>query len=178
MKRVLTATLIALVTFCSASSALASEGRRNLTEEANKLRSQANEQRKSGDFNAALNSLTQCIDIIQMKEYKSPSKNLMIQSLGIQMGGIGQALYTKRQWADAEKAYRKKLDFLEKFELTKTNDYQSTLRMIEMTLRAQNRSTQASEFRSKIKPLSKKPDSIIAPIPVKNPEEEKKEKGQ
>lgn len=162
--------LVAVV--LSTGSAFAGEGQTpNLTEEAEKLRVKAWAFNQEQNPTAALQALGACADIMAMKEYTSSNKNTMIQMLNSQFGSIASAFFTKRDWAGAENAYRKKMAFMERFNQTETNDYQTTLQSLEIALRAQKKSTESASLLSKMKPLKKEADPVLPPAVEEKPED-------
>lgn len=156
MKRLIRQVLSAAVlvtTVCTASS-FAGEGQsRNLVAEAEKLRAQAFEQGNNGNIAGALQSLSDCADILQMKEYNASNKGMMTTMVSSQFGMLQHASYKKRDWATTEKVLRRKVSMLEALKQTDSNDYQGSLRTLNIVLKTQGKSTETDTLQAKMKPL-------------------------
>jgi hypothetical protein len=160
---------LSLASMCS-SMAIAGEGQsRNLVQEAEKLRAQAYEQAVAGNSAAALASLSACGDILQMKEYTDSNKSMMVTMMSTQLSQLQRDAYKKRDWAGTENVLRKKIAFLESMNKADTNDYQSSLRTLEIVLKAQGKSTETETLKKKMRPLVGSEDKPTKLEPIGEP---------
>lgn len=152
IRQVLSAAVL-VTTVCTAAS-FAGEGiQRNLVAEAEKLRVQGFEQGNNGNIAGALQSLSDCADILQMPEYNASNKAMMTSMVASQFGMLQNKTYKKRDWALTEKVLRRKVAMLEGLKQTDNNDYQQSLRTLNIVLKAQGKSTETQTLQAKLKPL-------------------------
>lgn len=118
-----------------------------------KLRSESNNMRKSGNIYGALQEISEAADIAEQKDYKDPNKEVVFKMIAAQLGSIQGAAYQKRDWKTSEAALRKKIQFLETIGRTETDDYQTTLRFLDIVLKAQKKPTEAGKIQAKIRPM-------------------------
>ncbi len=138
--------------------------KRNLVKEAGELRAQGIELEAQGNPTAAFQAYSQCADILMLPEYTNANKSLVTQSVCNGFGMLQSSFFRKRDFASAEKVLRKKVQIMEVLKQTDNNEYQGTLRMLDTSLRAQNKSTDQS-ITAKFKDLTEGADKPFAAPP-------------
>ncbi len=142
---------------------------RNLVAEAEKLRIRAWEQSQAKDLPGSLQSISDCANLLNQKEYYSANKNQMIEAVCSQLDNIQSQYRGKRDWAGGERVCRKKIEIMEMLKHTDNNDYQGCLQELEICLRAQNKSTELGTLRAKMKPLRTEADKPLPALPNEPP---------
>ncbi|MBY0360234.1 MAG: hypothetical protein K2W82_19695 [Candidatus Obscuribacterales bacterium] len=132
-----------------------------LIKKVEQLRNSAFDSQSSGNNSGALAAISQAGDLVLSREFTDPSKPVVETMVITQLTTIHGSAFQKRDWAVAEAALRKKISFMEACHKDNTDDYQASLRSLNMVLRAQKKSTEASVIKPKMKPLSfRKEDKI------------------
>lgn len=143
--------------------------KRNLVAEAEKLRAHSVEQCQAKDLSGALQSISDCANLVANKDYISANKNIMIEAVCGQFDAVQHEYRSKRDWAGCERVVRKKIEAMELLKHTENNDYQSALQELEICLRAQNKSTDFSMLKAKMKPLKLEADKPLPELPNEPP---------
>ncbi|MBY0550766.1 MAG: hypothetical protein K2W95_26035 [Candidatus Obscuribacterales bacterium] len=160
MKRLMLCMAMGLV-LTSSSSAFAQSRETNPVKEAANLRHRAQQQADAGDAAGAMSSLNACAELIQKPNFNG-DKDMYSSSVCMQMGVLASDAYGKRDWAGAERVLRSKIAFIEAIKKTdNNNDYQNALRMLNICLKTQNKSTEVGTIQAKIKPIHAGVDQVF-----------------
>lgn len=161
MKRLLLCMTMGLVLTSSSSSAFAQGNSLNMVKQASTLRQRAQQQSDAGDSAGATNSLAELAALVQKPNFNG-DKDLYSSSVCMQMGVLASDAYGKRDWAGAERILRKKVEFIEQIKKTdNNNDYQNALRMLNICLKTQNKSTESGTIQAKLKPIHAGVDTVF-----------------
>ncbi|MBY0360237.1 MAG: hypothetical protein K2W82_19710 [Candidatus Obscuribacterales bacterium] len=139
-----------------------------------RLRSEAFSAQKNGDSAHALALLEEASDAVLDDKYRDPNKAFVINTMTAQLTAIQGSAFQKRDWRTSEAALRKKISFMEKTNQADSNDYQSALRFLDITLRAQKKSTETTTLQAKMKPLNaEEKHHNVMPVAFKKDAEDK-----